>query len=410
MRVTNHPHVRRSRRALPRALAFAAVGYTFGVIMLGTTLPTPLYPLYEHRYDFGSLMTTIIYAVYAAGVLAALLLIGRASDAVGRRPLLIAGLAASVVSAIVFATDAGLPALFVGRVLSGISAGIFTGTATVTLVELALPERRHGASVIASAVNMFGLGCGPLIAGVLAAWLPAPLHLPYLIDLVLLIPAAVALWFLPETVERTSRRLPPPQRPGVPRQARAVFIPAAVVAFAAFGVFGLITAIEPAFLGSLLGLKSPALAGVIVFAMFAGSALGQLTLARLADRAALPLGCIVLISGLALIGWALAALSLPLVISGTIIVGVGQGIAFSSGLAAIAAASPAERRAETVSSFFVVAYVAISIPVVLVGAASSLWGLRAAGIGFVAIMAALSVAALVAVLIIGRQRPSAVAS
>ncbi|MEO6955554.1 MAG: MFS transporter [Antricoccus sp.] len=390
------------RRTLPRRVALFAATYTFGVAMLGTTLPTPLYPLYEQRYHFGALMTTIIYAVYAVGVLVALVLVGSASDAVGRRPLLLAGLAASVLSALLFVTNAGLVVLIVGRVLSGIAAGIFTGTATVALVELALPERRGQVSTVATAVNMFGLGCGPLLAGLMAAWLPAPLLLPYLANLVLLLPAIAATWFLPETVRDRSRGWPRPQRPRVPAEARAVFIPAAAVAFAAFGAFGLVAAIGPTFLRNLLHLPSPALAGVIVFAMFAGSALGQIALTRLAGRTALPVGCGVLILGLAGIGVALAAESLTLVTVGTIVVGLGQGLTFSSGIAAITAASPSDRRAETISTFFIVAYVAISIPAVLVGVASTIWNLQIAGIVFTIVMGALTAAALIAVLIIGR--------
>ncbi|MEO9095355.1 MAG: MFS transporter [Microbacteriaceae bacterium] len=388
-------------------MALFVATYTFGVVMLGTTLPTPLYPLYEQHYHFDALMTTIIYAVYAVGVLAALLLAGAASDTVGRRPLLLIGLAASVISAVLFVTNAGLVVLFAGRVLSGISAGIFTGTATVALVELASPARRAQVGVLATAVNMFGLGCGPLLAGVLAAWLPAPLNLPYLANLVLLLPACGALWFLPETVRNRTGRWPRPRRPHVPAEARAVFVPAATVAFAAFGAFGMVAAVEPTFLRTLLHLPSPALAGLIVFAMFAGSALGQLALTRLAGRAALPLGCGVLILGLALIGMGLAIESLVLLILGTIVVGLGQGITFSSGIAAISAASPADQRAETISTFFVVAYVAISIPAVLVGLASTIWDLQVAGIAFTITMGALTAAALVAVLVIRRAQQRA---
>lgn len=395
------------RRTLPRAVALFTATYTFGVVMLGTTLPTPLYPLYEQQYHFGALMTTVIYAVYAVGVLAALLLVGAASDTVGRRPLLLMGLAASVLSAALFVTNAGLVVLFAGRVLSGISAGIFTGTATVALVELALPARRGQIGVLATAVNMFGLGCGPLLAGLLAVWLPAPLNLPYLADLVLLLPACGMLWFLPETVSEPTGRWPRARRPRVPQQALAVFIPAATVAFAAFGAFGLVAAIEPTFLRTLLHLPSPALAGLIVFAMFAGSALGQMGLAPLAGRAALPIGCGVLLLGLALIGTGLAIESLTLLIVGTIVAGLGQGITFSSGIAAISAASPPDQRAATISTFFIVAYIAISIPAFLVGVASTIWDLQAAGIVFTITMGVLTAAALVAVLVIGRAHTDA---
>ena len=67
--------------------------------MVGTTLPTPLYPIYERRFGFGGLMVTVVFATYALGVIAALLLMGRQSDQVGRRPVLLAGLACAAASA-----------------------------------------------------------------------------------------------------------------------------------------------------------------------------------------------------------------------------------------------------------------------------------------------------------------------
>jgi MFS family permease len=422
-------------RAPRRPAAFAFVAYAFGVTMLGTTLPSPLYPLYQRQFGFTSLLTTVIYAVYAAGVLAVLLLFGRASDVVGRRRVLLAGLAASALSALVFLTGAGLPALFAGRVLSGLSAGALTATGTVTLIELTPARHRARAALFATVVNMLGLGCGPLLAGLLAQYAPAPLRLPYAADLLLLLPAAVGVWLAPETAPPrpaarpgagtaaarpgstdaearpgpAARRapwggLPRPERPVVPAEARAVFVPAAVATFAAFAVFGLLTAIAPGFLATLLHEPSRALAGAVVFAMFAGSALGQVCLARLPERTALPVGCLILLAGLAGVGGALATASLPLLVAGSVVVGAGQGVSFRSGLAAITAASPPDRRAGTVASFFVAAYVAISVPVILVGVAGTLWGLRTAALWFTAAVAALTVGALVAVLRLGGRR------
>jgi MFS family permease len=406
-----------------RRPAFLAIAYAFGVTMLGTTLPSPLYPLYQQRFGFAALLTTVIYAVYAAGVLAALLLFGRASDVVGRRRVLLAGLVASALSALVFLTEGGLPALFAGRVLSGLSAGALTATGTVTLIELAPARHRARAALLATAVNMLGLGCGPLLAGLLAQYAPAPLRLPYAADLLLLVPAALGVWLSPETApmrpapgtagaapapERGGGRwvrLPRPERPSVPAAARAVFVPAAVAAFAAFAVFGLITAISPGFLVQLLHEPSRALAGAVVFAMFAGSAVGQVGLARLPARVALPVGCAVLLAGLALVALALAGASLPLLVAGALVVGTGQGVSFRSGMAAITAASTPDRRAGTVASFFVAAYVAISVPVILVGVAATLWGLRTAALWFTAAVAALTAGALVAVLRLDRDGP-----
>ena len=64
---------------------FAVTALALAVGMMGTTLPTPLYALYRQRFGFSELMITVIFAAYAAGVVAALLLLGRLSDQIGRR-------------------------------------------------------------------------------------------------------------------------------------------------------------------------------------------------------------------------------------------------------------------------------------------------------------------------------------
>src|SRR5438105_6672664 len=115
-------------------------------------------------------MVTVVFATYAAGVIAALLLVGRLSDEIGRRRVLLPGLAFSALSAVVFLIADGLGWLIVGRVLSGLSAGIFTGTATATLVDLAPPEKRDRATLVATVANMGGLGLGPLLAGLLSEY------------------------------------------------------------------------------------------------------------------------------------------------------------------------------------------------------------------------------------------------
>jgi MFS family permease len=115
----------------------AATAYAFAVTMLGTTLPTPLYALYRERFGFSQLMITVIFATYAVGVISALLLFGRLSDDIGRRRTLLPGLVLSALSAGAFLTLHGLGLILLGRLLSGLSAGIFTGTATA-----ARPARR----------------------------------------------------------------------------------------------------------------------------------------------------------------------------------------------------------------------------------------------------------------------------
>jgi MFS family permease len=376
---------------LGRRAGFKIAAYAFAVTMLGTTLPTPLYGLYQAEFGFSQLMITVIFATYAGGVIAALLLFGRLSDEIGRRGALLPGLALSALSAVAFLLADGLAPLLIGRILSGLSAGIFTGTATATLLDLAPPEGRTRATLVATIANMGGLGCGPLLAGLIAEWSGSPLQLPFWVDLALLVPAAIGVWLMPETVTRTGRPRLRPQGLHVPPQIRAIFIRSSLAAFAGFAVLGLFTAVAPAFLVQILGVTSHAVVGLVVFSVFAASAAGQLALNTIVpERLALPYGCVLLIVGMGTLALGLADSSLPLLEIGGLLAGFGQGLSFRSGLGAINANSPADKRAEVASSFFVVAYVAISIPVVGVGLLAETAGLRDAGLIFAGVVAALS--------------------
>ena len=222
----------------------------FLVTMLGATLPTPLYPIYEQELGFGGLMVTVVFATYAVGVLAALLVVGRLSDQLGRKAVLFPGLAVAAASSLVFLIPHSLTALFAGRLLSGVSAGVFTGVATAAIIDLAPADGRARAGLLAASVNVLGLGLGPVVAGVLADHAPHPLVLPYLLHVALVAVAAVGLAAVPEPVERRPGRVRLQiQRVGVPDEVRPTFVRAAVAGFAGFAVLGFFTAVSPLFLG-----------------------------------------------------------------------------------------------------------------------------------------------------------------
>ncbi|MGI8429131.1 MAG: MFS transporter [Solirubrobacteraceae bacterium] len=379
-----------TRSRLGRGAGFVVTAYAFAATMIGTTLPTPLYGLYRQRFGFSELTITVIFATYALGVIAALLLLGRLSDEIGRRRALLPGLVLSALSAVAFLLAHGLGLLLVGRALSGVSAGIFAGTATATLLDLAVSDQRGRATLVATMANMGGLGCGPLLAGVLSQWASSPLRLVFWVDLVLLIPAVIGVWVMPETVAVKDRPRLRPQAPRVPVEVRSAFVPAAIAGFAGFAVLGLFTAVAPAFLGQVLGVQSHAVVGLVVFAVFAASAGGQLALEWVPESAAMTTGCVALIGGMGVLALSLTVSSVGLLVAGGALAGFGQGLSFRAGLAALNAQSPPKRRAEVASSFFVVAYVAISIPVVGEGTLAQAVGLRAAGLAFAAAVATLS--------------------
>ncbi len=369
--------------------------------MVGTTLPTPMYALYAEHMHFAVLTTTVIYATYAGGVLFALLVFGRWSDAVGRRPMLLAGVAAALASAVVFLFADSVPVLLIGRVLSGLSAGLFTGTATAAVIEAAPPAWKARAAAVATVANIGGLGAGPLLAGLLVQYAPQPLHLPFLVHIGLALLAGIAVLVVPETSPRTGRI--GLQRLSVPAEVRTVFVIAALAAFAGFAVTGLFTAVAPSFLSTVIGIGNHAVAGAIAGTIFASSALTQVAANRMPAERAVAVGCALLIAGMLTLTGALHFSSLVGLIAAAVISGVGQGMSFSRGLAAVVERAPAQRRAEVSSTYFVVAYVAISLPVIGEGLAAQALGLRTAGVTFAIAVALLAAICLAAILVAERR-------
>ncbi|HEX5144073.1 MAG TPA: MFS transporter [Mycobacterium sp.] len=372
------------------------LAYAFAAIMLGTTLPTPMYALYGDRMHFGVLTTTVIYATYAGGVLAALLVFGRWSDAVGRRPMLITGAVFALASGVVFLLAHSVPELLAGRVLSGLSAGIFTGTATAAVIEAAPPKWHTRAAAVAAVANIGGLGLGPLTAGLLVQYAPNPLHLSFALHIALVVLAIAAVSLAPETSQRNGRI--GLQRLSLPAETRSVFAVAATAAFAGFAVMGLFTAVAPSLLAGVIGIGNHAVAGAVVASIFAASAVVQPLAVRIAAPRAIALGCALLVVAMVMLTLSLLFASLAGVIATAVVAGVGQGVSFGRGLAAVADKTPPDRRAEVSSTYFVVGYVALSLPVIGEGLAAAHWGLRTAGVSFaaaIAVLAALCFAAVV---------------
>ncbi|MFE5793147.1 MFS transporter [Streptomyces sp. NPDC056503] len=372
------------RRGWLRCLLGGAV---FVVCMAGTTLPTPLYPLYQEEFGFSELTVTVVYAVYAFGVIGVLLLAGNASDTIGRRPTLRWGLGFAAASAVCFLCADALGWLYAGRLLSGLSAGLFTGAATAYVMELAPPGGAARATLVATAANMGGLGCGPLLAGLLAEYAPEPLLLPFAVHLVLVGLSALVLQWLPETVEdRRPLSAVRPRKPALPARVRGVFVPAAVASFAGFALFGVFTSVSPAFLARYLHVDDHAVSGLVVALAFFASTAGQVAAGRVGATRSLPLGCAVLFAGLVLLACALATDHLLFIVLAALVGGIGQGLAFRASLSAVAEASPPDQRAAVISSLFVVAYTGISIPVIGVGLLADPLGLEGAGLVFIACM------------------------
>jgi len=379
---------------LSRPAAFWVIAYAFAVTMLGTTLPTPLYVIYQGEWHFSTSVITLIYAVYAAGVLAALLGAGRSSDQVGRRPVLAVAVVLSIVSAVTFILAPNVGWLFLGRVLSGVSAGLMTGTATAALTETARPGSGRRASLVATTANMGGLGLGPLLAGLLAQYAPHPTVLPFAVQLGLVAIAGLGLLVVPETVTQRSALSLKFRGLGIPEAGRAEFIAAGCAGFAAFSLLGLFSSLVPTFLSGVLHDTSHAVAGAVVFLAFAVAACTQLAGSRLPSRPVTLAGLGVFLAALALIVAGLSAASMPLFLASTVVSGVSVGAVFMGSLATANRVAPAEARGQVISTFFVFCYVGLTIPVIGVGFGAQAFGDFRAILACAIVLAAIALASM----------------
>ncbi|HEV7623309.1 MAG TPA: MFS transporter [Amnibacterium sp.] len=352
--------------------AFWTLGAVFLLAMSFTTIPTPLYAAFERQDGFPSWVVTVVFAAYAVGVAVALVLVGHLGDVLGRRPIAVAAVAAELVAAVLFLLVPELPGLLVARFVSGIGIGALTASATAQLAELHDRWRGSGAlpGAVATVANIGGLGLGPLVAGVLAVTVPAPLVVPFVVYVVALVVAGVAAFLVPETVRRADP-LPRyrPQRVAVAPEARGAFVAAGVAVFAGFSVFGLFGAVTPTVLAHVFGVPSPLVIGAVTWSVFTAGALAQLAFLKASLRVSLISAMVAIAAGLAAIGVAPVLRALPLFVLGGIAAGAGSGLVFRACLGLVGPMAPDERRGETLAGLFLLAYLGLIVPVLAVGGA-----------------------------------------
>ncbi|MGK4585650.1 MFS transporter [Kitasatospora sp. HPMI-4] len=386
----------RSRRTpRRRGAATAAVAAAFWVVMVGTTIPTPLYPHYEEAFGFSALMVTVAFAVYALGVVAGLLGLGSLSDRLGRKPVTATALVLTGAAAWVFLVADGLTLLLAGRVLSGLAAALVTGAATAHLTELAAPGEQIRAGRIALAANMGGLAGGPLLAGTLAEWAPDPLRLAWIVDAALVLVTLLLLVPVPETVQRrTGERLFAARLPRVPAEIRAPFMRCALAAGAGFAVMGVLTATTGLFFTMLLRLDSPVLSGATVSLTFVCVAIGQLLARVLPPLEVLAAACLGLVAAAAMLAAAMLTASAAPLLGAAVADGLSAGLALGDGIALITRRTAPAVRGQAFSALFAMVYALLALPAIGVGVLIVHIGLRSAGTVFAVVVAALALGVL----------------
>jgi len=354
-------------RTLSNRSAYALVAGVIGLGLFASVTPSPLYRTYSVLWDFSPLTLTLIYATYAFGVLASLVLAGGVSDQVGRRPVLLVALAGLLGSTILFLFADSAAWLFAARGLQGLATGLALSAASASLLDL--HPRRDPASVgLTNAVAAAGgLGLGILVSSALVQIGWEPRVLPFALLLGLIAVALAATVLMPEPVAERSRLRLSIDRPHVPGSVRRPFLLAALAVLSSWSIGALFFSLGPELAGELFHSTNVVVDGSGIVLLAATAVLAQVATARIAPWIAAALGSIALATGVLLIVAAAANGSSGPYLVGSILGGAGFGAAFLGGLRALVSVIPHESRASVMSAFYVTAYASLSIPAVLAG-------------------------------------------
>jgi MFS family permease len=352
---------------------FWTVAFAFLIVMAFATLPSPLYGLYRTRDHLSAFTITVIYAIFAAGTIAALLAERLVVARVGRRGVMLSAVATMMAAAGLLAVWKDLPGLLIGRLLTGVSVGL-AAPAIVYLIELRVRADPKASVVrartIGTSVNVGALGIGPLIAGCLAQWARWPLTLSYLVFVALGAVTLIGLATAPETGAPAPRERSSTQPTGSRRSVRLP-VPAAAATLAAFAANGLFAGLSGLFLATTLHHPSHALAGATLFLVFSAGVASQLATTPLRASRVLALGGISMLVGLVLLVVAvhLSTPSLAMFLIAGALIGAGAGAVFKGTTGIVLEASAPEDRLRMTSALLIALFVGLSVPVIGAGIA-----------------------------------------
>jgi MFS family permease len=364
------PFARRSRLrewGSPRLSGRPAVFVLASLIvalLASSAAPTPLYAIYQARWHFTPITTTVVFGVYAMAVLVALLTLGKLSDHVGRRPVLLTAIAVHAGSLVIFATATGVPALLSARVVQGLSTGAALGAIGAAMLDM---DRELGTFANAVAPGM-GTASGTIVSALAVRFLPDPTHLVYLALIGVLALQATAIAAMRETVSRAPGALAS-LRPEItlPRALRAPVLTAVPVLFAVWALAGLYGALGPALAHALTGSGNVVLDALSFFALAASAVVAVVVLGRVEARKVMLFGILALIAGVAVTVIAVSLGSAAVFFAGTAIAGAGFGAGFQGSIRTVVPLAAPHQRAGVVSLLYVVSYLGLAVPVVLAG-------------------------------------------
>ena len=359
--------------------------------LAASTAPSPLYALYREAWGFSALTLTVVFSTYAFALLGALLFFGALSDHRGRREVVLVSLGLEIASLLVFRHADSVTWLIAARAVQGVATGIATSALSAGMLDI----HRERGSLLNSVSPLVGMGVGALGAGALAQFAPAPTRLVFDVLLAILAAQALAAFFLPETVSKRPGALASmkPQL-AVPARAWPTLWQVLPVNTAQWALGGFYASLGPSLARIVTGIHSPLIGGGVVATLVLAGAAAVLAVRTRPARAVLAGGTAALIVGLGVTLGGVELHSTAMFFAGSFIAGLGFGGAFNGTMRSLVPLGEAHERAGLMSTFFVLSYLAFSLPAIAAGLTAGRFGLQAASVGYGLVLVTLGVVAL----------------
>jgi len=332
--------------------------------LASSSAPTPLYPIYQAQWGFSSLAITFVFGIYAVAVLGALLVAGRLSDYVGRRPVLIVTTMIQAATMLLFAFAGGLSTLIAARVIQGLSTGAALAAVGAGMLDI---DKARG-TVANSVAPASGTALGAVLAGIMAHYLPAPTQLVYFVLAMIFIAQVVGVVLMRESMPPRAGAMaslrPQFSLPAATRQPILVAAPVLIAVWALAGFYG---SLAPSLVRSSFGLDSSLLGGIALFVLAGSAGISVLFTQQLGARTLMIYGATVLIAGVALAMSSLPYHCATAFFLGTAIAGSGFGTGFQGAIRTVVPLAAPQERAGVLSVIFVISYLAMGVPAVIAG-------------------------------------------
>ncbi|MCP1651196.1 MFS transporter [Pseudomonas nitroreducens] len=379
------------------ALLLTAILMAF---LAAAAAPTPLYALYRESWQFSPALLTLAFSIYAGGLMLALLVFGSLSDYLGRRPLIRAALIIELLAMSVFLYANSVELLIAARLLQGFATGIATAVLGAAMLDI---DRERG-PLINSVAPMLGMALGALGSSALVQFGSDPLHRVYVWLLAVFALALVLLRWLPESVSRQPGALASLKpRIRIPPQARRAFWSVAPLNASLWALGGFYLSLGPTLARQVTGLQVPMIGGGLVSLLCFCGAVAIFALRNRPAAVILRRGGLALIIGLLITLLGVDSSNLWLFFIGTAVAGLGFGGAFLGALRSVVPLAHAHERGALMASFYVLSYLAFSVPAILAGLAIQRYGLVATTNGY----ASLQILAASLVLLLSLRTPAA---